>query len=408
MRFSKALISFGVTSVLAVGANLFSLRQAEAQSSPSPFVVFVDGSGDCCAYAMTDLQTRLRKDLNATIWKTSYANFRDGSSTQKTPGVNLSINSDVAFIAEGAIYINTKLAKNTPLVLIGHSYGGDSVLKLLSLINRPVQFVAVIDPVSTAGFRSTLSRYTVPGTVGYFFNRWQKNEPFPIDFKNDGSIKCNAQKCDDQSEQWNHVDANGNPHRKKCGLLETCRTKQVKSGHQTLPTDDWIEKTLGDRISEQLAAFKPTPASSPTSDSLRSLQSVNFPGHFIRHANFFGYISTVDSDLSRKDATWSMVPGLANSQCVSFESKNFPGHYLRHQGLRIKLHQNDNTSLFKADATFCQRSGLADSSSFSFESLNFPNHYIRHRASELWVDPQANNDLYRKDATFRIVSPFIR
>jgi len=262
MRFSKALISFGVASALAVGANFFSARQTEAQSSPNPFVVFVDGSGDCCAYAMTDLQTRLRKDLNATIWKTSYANFRDGSSTQKTPGANLSINSDAAFIAEGAMYINTKLAKNTPLVLIGHSYGGDSVLKLLPLINRPIQFVAVIDPVSTAGFRSTLSRYTVPGTVSYFFNRWQKNEPFPIDFRNDGSIKCNAQKCDDQSEQWNHVGADGNPHREKCGLLETCRTKQVRSGHQTLPTDDWIEKTLGDRISESLVAFRP-PANQP-------------------------------------------------------------------------------------------------------------------------------------------------
>lgn len=144
------------------------------------------------------------------------------------------------------------------------------------------------------------------------------------------------------------------------------------------------------------------------SDYLRSLQSFNFPGHFIRHANFLGYISPIDSDLSRKDATWSMVPGLANSQCVSFESKNFPGHYLRHQGLRIKLHRKENTNLFKEDATFCPRSGLADSSAVSFESVNFPNHFIRHRSSELWVDPQANDDLYRQDATFRIVSPFIQ
>jgi Alpha-L-arabinofuranosidase B (ABFB) domain/Peptidase_C39 like family len=149
-------------------------------------------------------------------------------------------------------------------------------------------------------------------------------------------------------------------------------------------------------------------SNSSTSDSLISLQSVNFPSHYIRHANFFGYISGIDSDLSRNDATWNMVPGLANSQCTSFESKNFPGHYLRHQDLRIKLHRNDNTSLFNADATFCPRSGLADSSAFSFESFNFPNHYIRHRASELWVDPQANDELYKKDATFRIANPFIR
>ena len=147
---------------------------------------------------------------------------------------------------------------------------------------------------------------------------------------------------------------------------------------------------------------------SVASSSLRSLQSFNFSGHFIRHANFFGYISVIDSNLSKNDATWSMVSGLANSQCSSFESKNFPGHYLRHQGFRIKIHQNDNTDLFKADATFCLRNGLADRSSFSFESLNFPNHYIRHRSSELWVDPQANDDLYKNDATFRIVNPFVQ
>jgi Alpha-L-arabinofuranosidase B (ABFB) domain len=165
----------------------------------------------------------------------------------------------------------------------------------------------------------------------------------------------------------------------------------------------WVP--LPERIEEQGATTDPVVRSLPP---LRSLQSFNFPSHFIRHADLFGYISVIDSDLSKNDATWRMRPGLASSQCYSFESKNFPGHYLRHQNLRIKIHQNDNTDLFKKDATFCKRSGLADSNLSSFESINFPNHFIRHRSSELWVDPRANDDLYKKDATFRITLPLIR
>jgi len=74
MRFSKALISFGVASALAVGANLFSVRQAEAQST-RPYVVFVNGQGNCCAWGMDDLQNRLQwLEIKPA---TKAVNFRD-------------------------------------------------------------------------------------------------------------------------------------------------------------------------------------------------------------------------------------------------------------------------------------------------------------------------------------------
>jgi len=530
MRFSKALIIFGVASALAVGANLFSARQAEAQST-RPYVVFVNGQGNCCAWEMKALQDRLIKQFNAEPLYVPYSNFR--ANGQSGGGNQYDWSSvDSQFLKDGENIINNQIDRNRPLILIGHSYGGDSILKLLPRLNRRIQFVAVLDPVSSGGLRSTLP--SVPGNVDYFFNRWQENEPFPIDFIRNGSLQCSARRCDQEKQPF-ATDENFNVIRTQCGTLEFCRTKNKKIGHQSLPVDAGVQSWLGDRISEQLASFEPIVPPTPltgipisvnsgntlfydrsngvcafrasdgsviqrltscrrswhsivytanmllfydqdagqietyrvgsqglaerlhtyapnsmrktwaqitspsegiivfrdnngqvetyrlnnigmlqelersvASSSLRSLQSFNFSGHFIRHANFFGYISVIDSNLSKNDATWSMVSGLANSQCSSFESKNFPGHYLRHQGFRIKIHQNDNTDLFKADATFCLRNGLADRSSFSFESLNFPNHYIRHRSSELWVDPQANDDLYKNDATFRIVNPFVQ
>jgi hypothetical protein len=100
-----------------------------------------------------------------------------------------------------------------------------------------------------------------------------------------------------------------------------------------------------------------------------SLQSYNYPGNFIRHAYGLGELSAISSDLDQKDATFAIVPGLADSGGISFESYNYPGSYLRHQDGRLKLNDlaNDSSPLFREDATFKIVSGLADSSLVSFE-----------------------------------------
>lgn len=140
-----------------------------------------------------------------------------------------------------------------------------------------------------------------------------------------------------------------------------------------------------------------------------SLNSYNFPDHYIRHKNFLGYIEPISDDLGRKDATYIIVPGLANSnsKCISFESVNFPGYFLRHENFRLKLSKAIDQQLFREDATFCMVPGLFDNShsSASFESFNFPGHYIRHKNFELWIDRSDGSDLFRKDATFSISTP---
>jgi alpha-L-arabinofuranosidase B-like protein len=137
-----------------------------------------------------------------------------------------------------------------------------------------------------------------------------------------------------------------------------------------------------------------------------SFRSWNYPDRYVRHRFSLGYIDPIvaSDKLGRNDATFRLVPGLAG-RCRSFESVNYPGHFLRHQNYRLKLAKQTDDQLFKEDATFCAVWGLADSQGRSFESVNFPKHYIRHSNFELWLGKSDGSRLFKKDATFIISRP---
>lgn len=135
-----------------------------------------------------------------------------------------------------------------------------------------------------------------------------------------------------------------------------------------------------------------------------SFKSWNFPKRYIRHRGSLGYLEEIVGSLGKKDASFRIVPGLAG-RCSSFESMNYPGHFLRHQDFRLKLARNTGDDLFKKDATFCMKAGFANSTWSSFESYNLPNHYIRHSNFELWVHKYDGTPIFRKDATFLITAP---
>jgi hypothetical protein len=138
----------------------------------------------------------------------------------------------------------------------------------------------------------------------------------------------------------------------------------------------------------------------------RSLRSVNFPDRYVRHRNGLGYIEPVtasSSTTTKQDATFTVVPGLADANCYSFQAVNATG-YLRHYERRIRLAPNDGSALFRQDATFCAKPGLSGSGGVSLESYNFPGNYIRHYNYELRIDPYADNATYRADASFAPVT----
>jgi len=149
-----------------------------------------------------------------------------------------------------------------------------------------------------------------------------------------------------------------------------------------------------------------------------SLQSLNFPDRHIRHQDFLGEISPIQSDLDRHDATFQIQDGARPGDLVRLRSLNFPLHVLRHEDFRIKLHEYNpplfgpfsrpetpEERLLREDTSFFMIFGLADPAAVSFRSFNFPDRFIRHRDFHLFVE-LVDDDLSRRDATFRLVDPF--
>ena len=130
------------------------------------------------------------------------------------------------------------------------------------------------------------------------------------------------------------------------------------------------------------------------------LKSYNFPGRYVRHANYVGRIDDYPFD-PYTDQQWKLVAGLADSAGVSFQSVSDPTRYLRHWDYAIRLDVNDGTAAFRGDATFYRTAGLADSSWSSFRSYNFPDRYLRHSNYLLRIDPIATAT-EQQDATFRV------
>ncbi|HHV29002.1 family 43 glycosylhydrolase [Acetivibrio mesophilus] len=132
------------------------------------------------------------------------------------------------------------------------------------------------------------------------------------------------------------------------------------------------------------------------------LQSYNYSHMYIRNANFDVRID--DNVTPETDSQWVLVPGLANSkeEYVSIQSVNHPGYYLRHWDYDFRLEKNDGTAIFAEDATFKLVPGLADSSYTSFQSYNYPTRYIRHYEYLLKLD-EIVTSLDREDATFRVI-----
>ncbi|WP_428965904.1 family 43 glycosylhydrolase [Micromonospora fluostatini] len=109
---------------------------------------------------------------------------------------------------------------------------------------------------------------------------------------------------------------------------------------------------------------------------------------YVRHYEHRARVEPNVTNLA--DSQFRVVTGLAGSGTVSLESTNFPGYYLRHRGYAGYVERNDGSTLFAGDASFHRRPGLAASAGISLESQNFPGRYLRHRDGLLQLEPVAS------------------
>ncbi|CAG8573310.1 11438_t:CDS:2 [Diversispora eburnea] len=115
----------------------------------------------------------------------------------------------------------------------------------------------------------------------------------------------------------------------------------------------WIDPTDNSTLYKNDSTFEPHYLQ--TEPQIVSLESFNYPGYYVSHHNFLGFILKVNQSTDvMDDIQFNLVDGL-DGQGYSFESVNNPGYYLRHQNYRIKLHIHDGSDLFKKDASFHAR-----------------------------------------------------
>ncbi len=145
-------------------------------------------------------------------------------------------------------------------------------------------------------------------------------------------------------------------------------------------------------------------------DQARSFKvtTPGFTDRFLRHRDGLARTDVVNGSspaLLKADATFFVRRGLADPSCYSLEARNYPGQFLRHADFRVRLGGNDNTDLFRKDATFCAQPGAGG---VRLASVNELGTNMRHYAEEVFVaasgggHPFDNPVSYDQDVTWAV------
>ncbi|MGF3028117.1 AbfB domain-containing protein, partial [Methylobacterium aquaticum] len=101
-----------------------------------------------------------------------------------------------------------------------------------------------------------------------------------------------------------------------------------------------------------------------------SFQASTNAGQYLRHQNFQIFQQANDGgDIFKRGATFLPRTGLAGTcgcntgPCTSYESIDWPGYYLRHANFTFYIAKPDGSDLFKQDASFCPANGLTATTS---------------------------------------------
>ena len=224
------------TSLLGGAASLLALMMQpspalagtnidwnELKNGSGPVVFLVNGFGGCAPCITRKLHEKLKASGIAVYdfdWNDIY---------RRTQQNNFNL-ADAEFLQQMEGVINA-VPQSRPIVLIGHSFGGDSSLKVAQRTSRRIELLGVLDAVELGGIRTGRS---VRSNVGYFYNRWTSNPSglrvpgipvgagIPLNPGTSGAVSCSAGTCD-QKEQSYGYRADGSAIRDNCESWEvTC------------------------------------------------------------------------------------------------------------------------------------------------------------------------------------------
>ena len=155
-------------------------------------------------------------------------------------------------------------------------------------------------------------------------------------------------------------------------------------------------------LSTGVAPFNQSDWSNPHSQSnppqISFFPAIN-PSRILRHAGFqmWTQAGNIYDDLYQKDSSFQIMP--ANNRragYVSFQSVNFQGHYIRHAGFRCYL-QRGSDSVYNDDSSFKIVQAVNKDQAFcSIQSSNFPDYYMAPLSAanpnDVWITKVNKND----------------
>lgn len=158
-------------------------------------------------------------------------------------------------------------------------------------------------------------------------------------------------------------------------FYEGCMT----SGYPSDGTENAVQANV---VAAKYAAGAMTSGPALTVGSSVSLKATT-PGYTDRSLAHTGstvntqVVSSSSTTLLKRQATWVVRAGLANSACVSFESKDTAGSFIRHYNFALLMQANDGSKAFSEDATFCPQAGFTGQGN-SIRAWGYPTRFIRH------------------------------
>ncbi|MCA9836701.1 MAG: family 43 glycosylhydrolase [Trueperaceae bacterium] len=200
----------------------------------------------------------------------------------------------------------------------------------------------------------------------------------------------------DGTETWIVYHANDSTDR-SCDGRRTTRAQKISWDDDGFPL-------LGVPVSSSTVIANPSgdTGSDPLPDvgrpEISYFESYGLEGSFLQHRNFVvspGYSTSAD-------AQFVIRPGLADENAISIESINYPGYFLRQQQGQIFISSDDRSDSFNDEATWYLRPGLADADAVSLEAYALPGSYIGKRfgITTLVKASDLKTELELEDATF--------
>jgi uncharacterized repeat protein (TIGR01451 family) len=298
ITWNAGILEAASTATLTIAATLVSrgtLRQsvqvssAEYDANPSndqvaaitafgtAYAYLVNGFGGCCIPPQVQSHLEAKGAIvHVSNWNDidQHGNPGDLDPTDFTiRGADPS--TDQNFVNQMGTAIH-RLDPALPLILIGHSFGGDAVLEVAQENqDRRMDFLGVLDPVGRGALRANVTGYLsdpVPASVAYFFNRWEQplpasigplgvvtplgwipleGPPPPLDFFLSGHLLSNAQQ-NNQAKQNNRRDAQGHTiHVDPFNIVPAVLT------HVGVPNDTYIQKQMNHILDARI--FNPNP-----------------------------------------------------------------------------------------------------------------------------------------------------